>query len=178
MDLATGNHLDPEPTQRGGRKPDRFLSRVLLGAGAATLVNLLTYSAAVIAGVSFRLRGQADVFETFQTLTSGFRWVHPYNVAIDTTVPFLLGAVVFWWATRRSRSAAIAVLILAAGVVLLVPIELPHIARMTTSALVTLSLMDLIAGAIFLGALAPALPTARAASARTPQDHPDRTPRV
>jgi hypothetical protein len=155
MDLATGNRLDGEPTQTGGRRSDRFLLRALLGAGTATLVNLLTYSAAVIDGVSFRLRGQADVFETFQALTSGFRWVHAYNIAIDTAVPFLLGALVFWWATRWSRSAAIGVLILATGAVVLVLIALPDVGRMTTSALVVLSVMDLVAGAIFVGALLP-----------------------
>jgi peptidoglycan/LPS O-acetylase OafA/YrhL len=154
------------------------LRRAAIGAAAATLVNLVTYAVAVIDGVSFRLRGQADVFQTFQAFTSGFRWVRPYNVAIDTALPFLLGALVFWLATRRSRSAAIGVLILAAGVALIVPAALPDVARMTTPALVILSLMALIAGAIFVGALAPASPTARAASARTPQGHPDRSPRV
>jgi len=176
MDAATKDHVNAEPTATGQRRPNRLLLRAVLGAGAATVVNLATFSAAVLAGVSFRLRGQADVFETFQALTSGFRKVHAYNVAIDTAVPFLVGAVVFWWAARRSRTAAIGVLALAAAAFVLVLIALPHVGRMTTSALVVLSAMDLIAGAIFIGTFLPALPTARAATARTPRDHPGRTP--
>jgi hypothetical protein len=178
MDLPTGSFVHVEPVATAGRKPDRLLLRAALGAGAATIVNLATYSAAVLGGVSFRLRGQADVFETLQALTSGFRSVHAYNVAIDTATPFLLGALLFRLAARRSRSASIGVLILAAGTVLLVLIALPHVARMTTSALVMLSLMDLIAGAIFVGVLIPALPTAPAATDRRPPAHPDRNPRA
>jgi hypothetical protein len=178
MDVATGTRVDAEPVATGEREPDRFLLRATLGAAGATIVNLVTYSAAVLDGVSLRLRGQVDLFETFQAFTSGFRRVHAYNVAIDTAVPFVIGALLFRLAARRSRSPAIGVLILAIGAVVLVLIELPHVASMTTSALMVLSLMDLIAGAIFVGALAPALPTARAASARTPQAHPDRSPRV
>jgi hypothetical protein len=176
MDVATGTRDDAEPVPTGGRKPDRFLLRVVLGAGAATVVNLLAYSAVVLDGVSFRLRGQADVFETFQAFTSGFRRVHAYNVAIDTAIPFLLGALVFWWATRWSRSAAIGVLILAVASVVLALLALPP--RMTTSSLVVLSAMDIVAGAIFVGIFFPALPTARGASARTPRGRRDRSPLV
>jgi hypothetical protein len=176
MDVTTEDRLDADPMASGDPKPNRFSLRATLGAGTATLANLATYSAAVHGGVSFRLRDQAHVFETFQGLTTGFRLVHPYNVAIDTAIPFLLGALLFSFAARRSRSAAIGVLILAAGAAVLVLVELQHVARMTTSALVMLSLMDLIAGAIFAGALVPALPTPRPASDRRPRAHPDRSP--
>jgi hypothetical protein len=177
-DVATGTRVDAEPVATGEREPDRFLLRATLGAAGATIVNLVTYSAAVLDGVSFRLRGQVDLFETFQAFTSGFRRVHAYNVAIDTAVPFLIGALLFRLAARRSRSSAIGVPILAIGAVVLVLIALPGVGRMTTSALVMLSVMDLVAGAIFVAVLVPALPTARAASARRPADHPDRSPRV
>jgi hypothetical protein len=176
MDVATGHRVDAEPTAADGRKPDGLLLRAVLGAGAATVVNLLTYLAAVLDGVSFRLRGQADVFETFQAFTSGFRRVHAYNVAIDTAIPFLFGALVFWWATRSSRSAAIGVLILAVASVVLVLLALPP--RMTTSSLEVLSAMDIVAGAIFVGTFFSALPTARGATARTPRGRRGRSPRV
>ena len=174
MDVATGHRVDAEPMAADGRKPDRLLLRTVIGAGAATVVNLLTYVAAVLEGLSFRLRGQADVFETFQAFTSGFRRVHAYNVAIDTAIPFLLGALMFRWAARWSRSAAIGVLILALASVVLVLLALPP--RMTTSSLMILSAMDIVAGAIFVATFFPALPTARPATARRPRAHPDRSP--
>ena len=174
--VTTGYRTDADLLESDGGRPDRVLRRSVIGAVAATVVNLVTFGGAVAGGVSFRLRGQADVFETFQALTSGFRRVHAYNVAIDTAVPFLLGALLFRLAARRSRGAVIAVLVLAAGAVALVLVALPHIARTTTPALVVLSAMDVIAGAIFVGVLIPALPLARAASVRTPRARRGRSP--
>ena len=161
MDVTTGHRTDADMLESDDGGPDRVVRRSAIGAVAATVVNLVVYGAAVAGGVSFRLRGQADVFETFQAFTSGFRRVHAYNVAIDTAVPFLLGALLFRLAARRSRSAALGVFVFAGGAVALVLIALPHTARMTTPALELLSAMDVIAGAIFLGVLIPALPPAR-----------------
>jgi ABC-type methionine transport system permease subunit len=149
---------DADLLAAGGHGPDRPVLRGAIGVGAATVVNIVVYALAVADGVTFRLGGQADVFETFQAFTSGFRRVHAYNVAIDTAVPFLVGVVLFRLAARWSRAAALGVLGLAAGAVVLVLIALPHVARMSSATLGLLSAMDVIAGAIFLGVLIPALP--------------------
>lgn len=164
MDTTTRDHTDAGHVATGGRGPDRVLLRSAIGAAAATVVNVAVLAVAAARGVSFRMRGQADVFETFQAFTIGFRHVHAYNVAIDTAVPFLLGAVLFRLAVRRSRSAAMGVLMLAVGAVVLVLIALPHTARMTSPALEVLSAMDVIAGAIFVGVLIPALHPRREAA--------------
>jgi hypothetical protein len=141
-------------------------------------MNLGIYELSVLGGVSFRLRGQADVFITAQALTSGFRRVNAYNVAIDTAVPFLLAILLFRFAARRSRNVAVAVLILAVVAALLVLIELPHVADMSARTSMVLATVDVTAAAIFVGIFVPALPTARPASARRPRAHPDRSPPV
>ena len=166
------------PTFAAHRRPTGSTpaARCDRGRTIATIVNLGIYTLAVLGGVSFRLRGQADVFETFQAFTSGFRRVHAYNVAIDTAVPFLLGALVCRFAARRSRSAAFAVLILAALTAVLVLIELPHIAQMSVRTSVVLAMMDVVAAALFVGIFVRALPSARGASDRTPRGRRDRSP--
>jgi hypothetical protein len=174
MAVATAKPSDSPLTPRD--RPDRLLRRGAIGAAVATLMNLGIYGLAVVGGLSFHLRGQADVFITAQALTSGFRRVNAYNVAIDTAVPFLGATLLFRLAARRSRATAVAVLILAAVAALLVFIELPHVAYMSARTSVALATMDVVATTIFVGLFARALPTAPDASARTPQGRRDRTP--
>jgi hypothetical protein len=178
MDVATRDLAGAEPGATGGRRPHRFVVRATIGAAVATLVNLGIYALAELGGVSFRLRGQVDVFITAQALTSGFRRVHAYNIAIDTAVPFLLGALLFHVAARRSRSAAFAVLFLAAIAAVVVLNELPQLTAMSARTSMVLALMDVVAVASFIVIFARALPPARDASARTPRGHPDRSPHV
>ncbi len=115
----------------------------------AAILNVGLYETAVAAGVSFRIKGQADVFMTLQTLTTGFRDIEVTNVLINTVVPFLIGLTLFGLALRRSRVAAEAVLI--AGVVLAVAsIGVPlALEPFTPHARDLLVRMHLITGALF-----------------------------
>lgn len=161
MDPETAERTTADhPTDRR-RTPDRVWSFGLIGAAAATAVNVTIFAIAVASGVSFRMRGQADVFETFQAFTTGFRQIHAYNVAIDTAVPFLVGSLLFRLAARRSRGAAIGALVLAGAASILVLTAVTHTATMTSPAIEVLSAMDVIAIATFIGVLIPALPPRR-----------------
>ena len=128
----------------------------LLCMGIAAIVNVGLFETADAAGVSFHMRGQADVFETFQELTTGFREIVVTNVLINTVVPFLIGLAVFRMALRRSVTAAAAVL--AAGVALTIAsLSLPLSLRTTDQARELLVRMHLVTGALFAIAVLPAL---------------------
>ena len=102
------------------------------------------------------MRGQADLFETFQELTTGFREIVVTNVLINTVVPFLIGLALFRMALRRSVTAAAAVL--AAGVALTIAsLSLPLSLRTTDQARELLVRMHLVTGALFAIAVLPAL---------------------
>ena len=124
--------------------------------GIAVIVNVGLFETADAAGVSFHMRGQADVFETFQELTTGFREIVVTNVLINTVVPFLIGLALFGMALRRSVTAAAAVL--AAGVALTIAsLSLPLSLRTTDQARELLVRMHLVTGALFAIAVLPAL---------------------
>ena len=57
----------------------------LLCMGIATGVNVGLFETADAAGISFHMKGQADVFETFQRLTTGFREIIVTNVLPRTS---------------------------------------------------------------------------------------------
>lgn len=128
----------------------------LLCMGCAAIVNVGLFETADAAGVSFHMRGQADLFETFQELTTGFREIVVTNVLINTVVPFLIGLALFRMALRRSVTAAAAVL--AAGVALTIAsLSLPLSLRTTDQARELLVRMHLVTGALFAIAVLPAL---------------------
>jgi hypothetical protein len=93
----------------------------LLSMGIAAVVNVGLFETADAAGVSFRMKGQPDVYETSQQLTTGFREIVVTNVAINTVVPFLIGLALFRIALRRSVTAAVTVLVAAAAITIRVP---------------------------------------------------------
>ena len=123
----------------------------------AVFVNVGLFETAEAAGVSFRLRGNPDVFITFQELTTGWRTVDVTNVLINTTAPFLIGLALFSFALRRSWGAAAAVIV--AGVALavattVVPLSLERTAAEARDLLIR---MHLITGALFAASVMPAL---------------------
>ncbi len=128
----------------------------LLCMGIAAIVNVGLFETADAAGVSFHMRGQADLFETFQELTTGFREIAVTNVLINTVVPFLIGLALFRMALLRSVNAAATVL--AAGVALTIAtLSLPLSLRTTDQARELLVRMHLVTGALFAIAVLPAL---------------------
>jgi uncharacterized protein DUF6069 len=134
--------------------------RGLFGAAVAVLINVSIYVLARTTGVSIRLRGQPDVFETAQALTTGFRRVEVWNVILDSIVPFVLGTAAFGFAARRSRAAAVSVLVIGALVALLsATVWLTVRVSVSTSAL--LLAMHVVIGVTFVASLLAAVPVRR-----------------
>lgn len=124
--------------------------------GIATIVNVGLFETADAAGISFHMKGQADVFETFQQLTTGFREIVVTNVLINTTVPFLIGLALSRIALRRSVTAAATFLVVGLALTL-ASLGLPLSLRISDQARELLVRMHLVTGALFAIAVLPAL---------------------
>ena len=85
--------------------------RGFTAAAVAGVGNLAIYLGARGLGVSFRIRGQADVFITAQALTIGWRWFRLWN-AVGWSVGSILVATVAFRLTRRWRWVGAALLVL------------------------------------------------------------------
>lgn len=128
----------------------------LLCMGIAVIVNVGLFETAAASGVSFRIKGQVDLFETFQQLTTGFREIEVTNVLINTVVPFLIGLALFRIALRRSITAAVTVMIIGVAFAI-ATISLPMSLETTDRARELLARMHLVTGALFTVAVLPAL---------------------
>jgi hypothetical protein len=154
-------------TVAGSKRGDRCAARSslvwpigLLGMAIAAIINVGLYETAKAAGTSFGIKGQADVFETFQALTTGFREVEITNVLINTVAAFLVGLAVLQIALRSSVTAA--VVVLCAGVTLaLLSVACPMSHRLSGHARELLARMHFVTGALFAVAVLPALVVAR-----------------
>jgi hypothetical protein len=134
--------------------------RGIVAAAVAGLANLSIYLVARSVGVSFRIRGQADVFITFQDLTTGFRWIRVWNVVVDSILPILFGTFVFWLAARRSRSTAIATLVIGT-LFLCLSITVPWTVRIEGATRAVLVVMQLVVWLAYVASLVPALANRR-----------------
>jgi hypothetical protein len=140
------------------RPPRSVWARGLIGATAATGLNVGVFLVAVANHLRFRLVRTADVFITAQAFTLGYRRIHVVNVVIATVVPFLLGTALFGWAARRRRAGAAGVVVIGA-VFAIASAAVPFsLARGPTSSIFVLASMHVLTGAIFVAAMLPALP--------------------
>ncbi len=143
----------------------------------AVYANVGLFETAEAAGVRFVLKGNPDVFITFQELTTGWRGIAVTNVLINTTGPFLVGLGLFSIALRHSTGAAVAVLILGVAFAitsLYYPLSLE---RTPADARDRLVWMHLVAGALFAVSVLPAfIARARDTSARSRRRTPSIAP--
>jgi hypothetical protein len=131
----------------------------IIGLLVALALNLGLFVVADEGGVSFRLFRQADVFITFQELTTGYRTMEIGNVLLVTAVLFVIGLGLFGLAARRSRSAGELVLVLA-GLTTLCAVGLARTLRADAAAIAVMVAMAVVAGLAFVISLMPALPRA------------------
>jgi len=126
-------------------------------------VNLAIYLGARGLGVSFRIRGQVDVFITAQALTIGWRRFGVWNAVGWSVVPILVATVAFRLAHRR-RWIGVVLLVLG-SLSAIVALMAPWSSRMETGARVALVAMTLVA---WLALVVAFLPVVAASRAREP----------